>query len=64
MDGSVEALSDSLQKLSTDEIAVSVVHKGVGQISESDVLLATASDAVIVGFNVRPSMQASTTCRK
>jgi len=59
VDGSVEALSDSLQKLSTDEIVVSVVHKGVGQISESDVLLATASDAVIVGFNVRPSMQAA-----
>ena len=59
VDGSVEALSDSLQKLSTDEIIVSVVHKGVGQISESDVLLATASDAVIVGFNVRPSMQAN-----
>jgi translation initiation factor IF-2 len=59
VDGSVEALSDSLQKLSTDEIIVSVVHKGVGQISESDVLLATASDAVIVGFNVRPSTQAN-----
>ena len=59
VDGSVEALSDSLQKLSTDEIIISVVHKGVGQISESDVLLATASDAVIVGFNVRPSMQAA-----
>ncbi len=59
VDGSVEALSDSLQKLSTDEIIVSVVHKGVGQISESDVLLATASDAVIVGFNVRPSVQAA-----
>ena len=59
VDGSVEALSDSLQKLSTDEIVVSVVHKAVGQISESDVLLATASDAIIVGFNVRPSMQAA-----
>ncbi len=59
VDGSVEALSDSLQKLSTDEIAVRVVHKAVGQISESDVLLATASDAIIVGFNVRPSLQAS-----
>ncbi len=59
VDGSVEALSDSLQKLSTDEIAVRVVHKGVGQISESDVLLATASDAIIIGFNVRPSMQAN-----
>jgi len=59
VDGSVEALSDSLQKLSTEEIAVQVVHKGVGAITESDVLLATASDAVIVGFNVRPSLQAS-----
>ena len=59
VDGSVEALSDSLQKLSTEEIAVSVVHKGVGQITESDVLLATASDAVIIGFNVRPALQAS-----
>jgi translation initiation factor IF-2 len=59
VDGSVEALSDSLQKLSTEEIAVSVVHKAVGAITESDVLLATASDAVIVGFNVRPSMQAN-----
>lgn len=59
VDGSVEALSDSLQKLSTDEIAIRVVHKGVGQISESDVLLATASDAIIIGFNVRPSMQAN-----
>ena len=59
VDGSVEALSDSLQKLSTEEIVVSVVHKAVGQISESDVLLATASDAVIIGFNVRPSIQAA-----
>jgi len=58
-DGSVEALSDSLQKLSTAEVAVNVVHKGVGQITESDVLLATASDAIILGFQVRPSMQAS-----
>ncbi|MDQ6755934.1 MAG: translation initiation factor IF-2 [Bacteroidota bacterium] len=59
VDGSVEALSDSLQKLSTEEIAVAVVHKGVGQITESDVLLATASDAVIIGFNVRPALSAS-----
>lgn len=59
VDGSVEALSDSLQKLSTDEIAVNVVLKAVGQIKESDVLLATASDAIIVGFNVRPSAQAA-----
>ncbi len=59
VDGSVEALSDSLQKLSTEEIAVNVVHKAVGQISESDVLLATASDAILIGFNVRPSTQAN-----
>ncbi len=59
VDGSVEALSDSLQKLSTEEIAVRVLLKGVGQISESDVVLATASDAVIIGFNVRPSVQAA-----
>jgi translation initiation factor IF-2 len=59
VDGSVEALSDSLQKLSTEEVAVRVVHKAVGQITESDVLLATASDAIIVGFNVRPSGQAN-----
>jgi translation initiation factor IF-2 len=59
VDGSVEALSDSLQKLSTAEVAIKVVHKAVGQITESDVLLATASDAIIVGFNVRPSMQAN-----
>ncbi|HEU0110855.1 MAG TPA: translation initiation factor IF-2 [Flavisolibacter sp.] len=59
VDGSVEALSDSLQKLSTDEILVSVIHKGVGQINESDVVLAEASDAVIIGFNVRPSLQAN-----
>jgi translation initiation factor IF-2 len=58
VDGSVEALSDSLQKLSTPEIAVSIVLKAVGAITESDVLLATASDAIIVGFNVRPSSQA------
>ena len=55
VDGSVEALSDSLLKLSTEEIQVNIIHKGVGQISESDVLLASASDAVIVGFQVRPS---------
>jgi translation initiation factor IF-2 len=55
VDGSVEALSDSLLKLSTDEVQVSIIHKGVGQISESDVLLASASDAIIVGFQVRPS---------
>jgi translation initiation factor IF-2 len=59
VDGSVQALKDSLLKLSTDEIAVSIVHSAVGQITESDVLLATASDAIILGFQVRPSMQAS-----
>ena len=58
VDGSVEALSDSLQKLTTEEIQVNIIHKGVGQISESDVLLATASQAVVVGFQVRPSAQA------
>ena len=55
VDGSIEALSDSLQKLSTDEIHVQIIHKGVGQITESDVLLASASGAIIVGFQVRPS---------
>ena len=59
VDGSVEALSDSLIKLSTDKIQVNVIHKGVGQISESDVSLAAASDAIIVGFQVRPSANAS-----
>jgi translation initiation factor IF-2 len=59
VDGSVEALSDSLIKQSTEEIAVSVVHKAVGAITESDVLLATASDAIIIGFNVRASNQAA-----
>ena len=54
VDGSVEALTDSFQKLSTEEIQVNILHKGVGAITESDVLLATASDAIIVGFNVRP----------
>jgi translation initiation factor IF-2 len=59
VDGSVEALSDSLQKLSTAEIVVRVIHKAVGAISESDVTLANASDAIIIGFNVRPSVQAA-----
>lgn len=58
VDGSVEALSDSLLKLSTPEVEVSIIHRGVGQISESDVLLASASDAIIVGFQVRPSQAA------
>ena len=59
VDGSVEALSDSLQKLSTEEIVVKVIHKAVGAITESDVTLANASDAIIIGFNVRPSVQAA-----
>ena len=58
VDGSVEALSDSLLKLSTDEVQVNVIHKSVGAISESDIMLASASNAVIVGFNVRPTVQA------
>ncbi|WP_448522176.1 translation initiation factor IF-2 [Schleiferia thermophila] len=58
VDGSVEALSDALSKLSTEKIQVRILHKGVGQITESDVLLASASDAIIVGFNVRPSANA------
>ena len=59
VDGSVEALSDSLIKLSTEQVQVNVIHKGVGQISESDVTLAAASDAIIVGFQVRPSSAAA-----
>ncbi|MCH5600176.1 translation initiation factor IF-2 [Niabella ginsengisoli] len=59
VDGSVEALSDSLQKLSTEEIVVNVIHKGVGQINESDIVLAEASDAIVIAFNVRPSSQAA-----
>lgn len=55
VDGSIEALSDSLLKLSTEEVQVNIIHKAVGQISESDVLLASASDAIIIGFQVRPS---------
>ena len=58
VDGSVEALNDAMMKLSTDEIAVNVIHSGVGQITESDVLLASASDAIIIGFQVRPSAKA------
>lgn len=58
VDGSVEALSDSLLKLSTPEVQVAIIHRGVGQISESDVLLASASDAIILGFQVRPSTSA------
>ncbi len=58
VDGSVEALSDSLLQLSTDEVQVNIIHKAVGQISESDILLASASDAIIIGFQVRPSVNA------
>jgi len=58
VDGSVEALSDSLQKLSTEQVAVNIIHKAVGGISESDVMLASASDAIIIGFQVRPSATA------
>ena len=58
VDGSVEALSDSLLKLSTEEVRVNVIHKAVGAVSESDVLLAAASDAIIIGFQVRPSANA------
>ncbi|WP_423130401.1 translation initiation factor IF-2 [Gaoshiqia sp. Z1-71] len=58
VDGSIEALSDSLIKLSTEEIQVNVIHKAVGAISESDIMLATASDAIVIGFQVRPSLQA------
>ncbi|MAZ58007.1 MAG: translation initiation factor IF-2 [Flavobacteriales bacterium] len=58
VDGSIEALSDSLLKLSTEKIQINVIHKAVGQITESDVLLASASDAIIIGFQVRPSMSA------
>ncbi|WP_298473690.1 translation initiation factor IF-2 [uncultured Maribacter sp.] len=64
VDGSVEALTDSFQKLSTDEIQVNIIHKGVGPITESDVLLASASDAVIIGFNVRPMGNARAVAEK
>ncbi|MDZ7316973.1 MAG: translation initiation factor IF-2 [candidate division KSB1 bacterium] len=58
VDGSLEAIFDSLQKLATEEVAVDTIHKGVGAITESDVLLASASDAIIIGFNVRPTLKA------
>ena len=64
VDGSVEALSDSLIRLSTEEIQVNVIHKAVGQISESDVVLAAASSAIIIGFQVRPSVQARRNAEK
>ena len=64
VDGSVEALTDSLQKLSTEEIQVNIIHKGVGAITESDVLLASASDAIVIGFNVRPMGNARSIAEK
>ena len=64
VDGSVEALTDSFQKLSTEEIQVNIIHKGVGAITESDVLLATASEAIIIGFNVRPMSNARALAEK
>ncbi len=64
VDGSIEALTDSLQKLSTEEIHVNIIHKGVGAITESDVSLASASDAIIIGFNVRPSASAKQNAEK
>lgn len=64
VDGSVEALTESFQKLSTEEIQVNIIHKGVGPITETDVLLASASDAVIIGFNVRPAGNARTLAEK
>ena len=64
VDGSVEALSDSLIRLSTEQIQINVIHKGVGQISESDVVLAAASEAIIIGFQVRPSVQARKNAEK
>ncbi len=64
VDGSVEALTDSFQKLSTDEIQVNIIHKAVGAITESDVLLASASDAIIIGFNVRPMGNARAVAEK
>ena len=64
VDGSVEALTDSLQKLSTKEIEVKIIHKGVGAITESDVLLASASDAIVLGFNVRPMGNARSLAEK
>ncbi len=64
VDGSVEAIADSLQKLSTDKILINIIYKGVGQITESDVLLATASDAIVIGFNVRPNINSRNIAKK
>ncbi len=60
VDGSIEALSDSLEKLATEEVKLDIIHRGVGNVNESDVLLAAASDAAIVGFHVRTEARAST----
>ena len=64
VDGSTEALADSLLKLTTEKVQVNVIHKAVGQISESDVLLASASEAIIIGFQVRPSGSAGKLAEK
>ncbi|NND77647.1 MAG: translation initiation factor IF-2 [Flavobacteriales bacterium] len=64
VDGSIEALSDSLEKLSTEKVQVKIIHKAVGQISESDILLASASDAIVIGFQVRPSTSARKVAEK
>ncbi|WP_185849227.1 translation initiation factor IF-2 [Blattabacterium cuenoti] len=64
VDGSVEAIADALQKLSTNTIVINIIYKGVGQITESDVLLASASDAIIIGFNVRPNIGAKNIAKK
>ena len=64
VDGSVEALADSFSKLSTEEIQINIIHKGVGAITETDVMLASASDAIIIGFNVRPAGNAKTLAEK
>ena len=64
VDGSIEALSDSMEKLSSEEISINIIHRGVGQITESDVLLASASDAIIIGFQVRPSQNARSLAEK
>jgi translation initiation factor IF-2 len=64
VDGSVEALTDSLLKLSTEEVQVNIIHKSVGQITETDVMLASASNAIIIGFNVRPSEKAKDLARQ
>ena len=64
MDGSIEALADSMEKLSNNEIAINIIHKGVGEINESDVLLASTSNGIIIGFQVRPSINARKTAEK